>query len=591
MSGVRPSWRWLSAALLPLVLCAGPVEARRHALLIGVGNYTIEQWKLEGPGNDVDALERVLTAKWGFAAKDVEVLKEHKAVRGDVLAALRRLVSRSAAGDEVMIYFSGHGTSRRDPFRADRADSLGLSFGSGALLAYDAAYPDGTNDGMVVACRDLRPALHQLDTGGRKVFLVIDACYSGNAFRGVGDALKVGKGQGKSPPGQPDTRRDAALSSASGPYCTEAAQSTFPYRNLVFLGASSDAEKADEITAEDLAQGKAKTHDGKPASRLTDALIRVLDARQAADADGKGLSYGELYEAVRDRVVALGHIRNPHTPVMRPSLDDGVAGRGIRDAPVFGAGQPATGGKLPVLPAVETAPAARPTRYRIWSDDAQMMKLASAVATLEPVERERAEFILYRSLDVVARNGDYVTALQGNDEQSLREFADARGALGLLQSAASLGRRDLAFAIAPESSGDTFVEGDRVHFSLRGTRGGVPLVIGLDSQGRVTRQWPDPAHASARLKVGALVTTGDSEVGVPWGTDHVFAFEFDAPPEHYAALLDLRKDALNGDRGRLLLRALETSKGRFGYAYRSVRTQPDCRAHGSVSHLLCKDKP
>ena len=92
------------------------VHAENHALLIGIGKY--KKRTLEGPPYDVAALSRVLAAQYGFNRENIRTLINEEAVKYKILNELEQLTRRTRMGDRIFIYFSGHGTSRRDDLLA-----------------------------------------------------------------------------------------------------------------------------------------------------------------------------------------------------------------------------------------------------------------------------------------------------------------------------------------------------------------------------------------------------------------------------------------------------------------------------------------
>ncbi len=139
-----------------LVSVPAAAEPRRVALLVGIGQYADAAVPaLEGPAHDIAAVKTALQSHWGFQAADIEVLADAAASRKGILAALQRLETRSAAGDQVFIYFSGHGTSAND-----RDSGLPLPHTSGAFIPWDLR-TDQSAQAMVaqliVGQRDLQP--------------------------------------------------------------------------------------------------------------------------------------------------------------------------------------------------------------------------------------------------------------------------------------------------------------------------------------------------------------------------------------------------------------------------------------------------
>ena len=137
------------------VLVSSGAYAANHALLIGIGQYKTRT--LEGPPHDVAALRRVLASKYDFKRENILTLINQEAVKSRILNEIEQLAHITQPGDRIFIYFSGHGTSRRDDLM-----SLPLPHGSGALVPADfSGDPNQTIEKLmsqlIVGKRDLRP--------------------------------------------------------------------------------------------------------------------------------------------------------------------------------------------------------------------------------------------------------------------------------------------------------------------------------------------------------------------------------------------------------------------------------------------------
>ncbi len=143
-------------ASISVLLCAVVAAAqtpKRVALLVGVGDYR-QTSKLEGPANDVTALRDVLLRRWGFQAQDIRTLVDKQATRVNILAELVALANRSSANDEVLVYFSGHGTSALDA-GTQSAFSIPLPHSSGAFVPFDFEPQAGASRFIASASRAL----------------------------------------------------------------------------------------------------------------------------------------------------------------------------------------------------------------------------------------------------------------------------------------------------------------------------------------------------------------------------------------------------------------------------------------------------
>ena len=97
-------------------LAATGASAANHALLIGIGKYKTRT--LEGPPHDVAALRAVLVSKYNYHPENIRTLINQEAVKARILDEIKQLALRTRPGDRIFIYFSGHGTSRRDDLMA-----------------------------------------------------------------------------------------------------------------------------------------------------------------------------------------------------------------------------------------------------------------------------------------------------------------------------------------------------------------------------------------------------------------------------------------------------------------------------------------
>ena len=98
MSGARTI-----SVLLGLLLSSGEAWAERKALLIGNADYAARNADLNNPLRDIKRLKTVLE-KAGFSAKVAKNVNEPR-----FRATLNSFANRLSPGDEVFVYYSGHG--------------------------------------------------------------------------------------------------------------------------------------------------------------------------------------------------------------------------------------------------------------------------------------------------------------------------------------------------------------------------------------------------------------------------------------------------------------------------------------------------
>jgi len=180
---------WVVVPIL-VVLAAGldAEPVRRRALLIGINDYSASRladtrrhavpernWSnLDGALNDVALMRDLLVALYAFEPADIVALTDQQATRVAILRSLERLANETRRGDVVLFYFSGHGSQVRNSLSRE-ADTLDES-----LVPADSRL--GTSD---VRDKELRSIFGRILARGARLTIVLDACHSGSAARGL----------------------------------------------------------------------------------------------------------------------------------------------------------------------------------------------------------------------------------------------------------------------------------------------------------------------------------------------------------------------------------------------------------------------
>ena len=150
-------------------------EPQRRALLIGIDHYlppsgsikdgTVSD--LKGALNDVALMEKVLRSRFKFTDQELCILRDGEATRAGIVEAMRSfLIEPTRPGDQVFLYFAGHGSTFENTLS-----------------------PDGRDETIVPADRNRQvPDIHDkelhrllgqvLDRGG-ELTAAFDSCYSG----------------------------------------------------------------------------------------------------------------------------------------------------------------------------------------------------------------------------------------------------------------------------------------------------------------------------------------------------------------------------------------------------------------------------
>ena len=150
-------------------------KGERRALLIGIDEYQHVS-SLIGPVNDAKAMKSFITDHIGFDDSDIKMLLDSEATRDNILALIEDwLIDGTEDGDEVFLFFSGHGFQQPD-VNGDEADRLDET-----LVPVDVAVTkDGTATGMIT---DDEMAALMSHLSGRRVDVIVDACHSGTSTR------------------------------------------------------------------------------------------------------------------------------------------------------------------------------------------------------------------------------------------------------------------------------------------------------------------------------------------------------------------------------------------------------------------------
>lgn len=586
-----PSAKWLKTrlqlrlsareALLCAVLLWGAVwpalaETRRVAVLVGIGRYADAAiTPLEGPAHDVAAVKAALLSHWGFREADVRVLQDAAATRQGILSALQALEAQTAPGDHVFIYFSGHGTSAND-----KDSGLPLPHTSGAFIPWDLRTeqsPQAMVDQLVVGQRDLRPLFSRLDAGGRKLFVVSDSCYSGQAVRALG-----ARADGARLVPRFVSLKGLAPRSPVGTRSLRPAPEPYPYRQVFFIAAASDSEQAMDIRRDDLRV--LPTVDNQPHGALTDALLRALTGRLMLDRNHDGvIDHAEMFSAINTFMTPRGY---PHTPQVLPSAAEDPAR--MARVRVFD--------KNPVGAAFEPAPppgdaASVPREPVLASDTVRLRVDASAQAAREALQSldklvlgdtGGADFSLRADASnwqLLGPAGDLVLQAPLTQLPLVRRRLEA--ALWLRRLARQA-QPQTAFTLElqplPSTRGGSFVEGERVNLALRSQRTAHVLLLAVDPQGMVNVLYPyTPNEKGAHLADAVVLTPPrDSPITVtpPFGTDELLAIAFEQPPAFWGQLPQRGALALNSPLLAAIERAVSTAGVRVASAGALIRSLP-----------------
>jgi hypothetical protein len=194
--------------LLFIMLCLpfSLVAQQKHALLIGISDYpqyddTEASWAPIHGTNDIQLIAPILTEQ-GFV---INTLTNEAATRQAIDNSFKELESRVKAGNIVYIHLSGHGQAVEDE-DGDEADGWDEAF-----IPFDAerTYRENGYHGENHLLDDelngyLNSIRRKIGEEG-VVYVVLDACHAGSAYRGEedDDLYERGTNEGFSKTGKP----------------------------------------------------------------------------------------------------------------------------------------------------------------------------------------------------------------------------------------------------------------------------------------------------------------------------------------------------------------------------------------------------
>lgn len=205
----------------------------RSALLIGINDYTASRltriraaapdrdWpNLSGAVNDTIAMRELLVLLRGFDTRDIVTLNDQEATRTAILAAANALVATASKDDIVFFFYAGHGSQLKNS-KSDEPDKLDES-----IIPADSRR--GAPD---IRDKELRKIFNAILDRGARLTVIIDACHSGSAARGL---LTLARPRGI----RPDLR-DVADGGDYGPRPEN--------RGALVISAAHDDEEAREV--------------------------------------------------------------------------------------------------------------------------------------------------------------------------------------------------------------------------------------------------------------------------------------------------------------------------------------------------------
>ncbi|HEY2781591.1 MAG TPA: caspase family protein [Steroidobacteraceae bacterium] len=569
MTASMTAARRIASMLLLYLAFSGIAAARNVALLVAVGQFrdpALKSFELRGPAVDIDSVQQTLTAQWGFLPADVRTLRDQEATHERILSEISALEQRTAKGDTVLIYFSGHGTSAN----ADE-NSFDLPYATGAWVPYDLDYssPPAAKKSLVVGRRDLVPRLKRLDEGGRWVVVVSDSCYSGQVVRSFGQTFSHTRFL-------PLNSRDLGVAHVAAPISARPQPPPYPYQHVVLLSGASDSETGADISTPQALQ-QAPTLDGKYHGAFTDAFLRLLKGQLLPGA----FNYAQAREAMNS---FLEHRNFPQHPQLLPA---------IAEDPQDVGSNAFLGMNLPALPAIESsAPPALPAApaASAAARDVVHIRLEGVAAPLRAkIAAIPGVLIVETGGDLALRQtgaqlrlmgpaGDPVTTTTAGDPNLLKRIA----AQAWLNRSLPVGSDKLGLRADtdPGSRGNTYVQCESFIFEVRLKKPAFVMLLDLDSQGDLTVLYPAGPLERRLLPAGIATAIPGADpkdhivVTPPFGTDLVTVMAFEQQPAFFVDLTGAQRFATQGNRADALSKGLANASGAISVRQITVNTYP-----------------
>ncbi|MBK8326854.1 MAG: DUF4384 domain-containing protein [Moraxellaceae bacterium] len=294
----------------------------------------------------------------------------------------------------------------------------------------------------------------------------------------------------------------------------------YPYKNLVFISASSDAEVAADMGNSDAYL----TLDGKPHGAFTNAFLQVLNGSEATDTNGdKQLSYLEIRDATEKAIHKFknddGTQRYVQMPQILPSAKESNANIVYRS----------------LFDGKKTALASTPKLDTMVYVQLQNGLNASEIKQINGVSTEAsttADFIVIKdgkSYSLQTGAGDSV--VKNVTIEVIRERITAE--VWLKQQLKEL-KPSYGMRLETSKSAD-LIEEDTFVFNTQVQASSYILLFNIDVQGRVSVLYPvlpnelKPVVANTLLSVPSGTNKEVITVAAPFGVDTVVALAFPKP--------------------------------------------------------------
>ncbi|NUM37297.1 MAG: caspase family protein [Candidatus Brocadiae bacterium] len=149
------------------------------ALLIGIDIYpNMPQENLQGCKNDVFLIKNILMSRFSVPESNIHILTDEKATRSGILESwdiLLKKVQTHGPGARVLLFFSGHGSQKKDE-EGDEEDGKDET-----IVPSDSTFDEGKAD---ILDDEIEKYLEQLQKAKAYTTVIWDCCHSGTGVRG-----------------------------------------------------------------------------------------------------------------------------------------------------------------------------------------------------------------------------------------------------------------------------------------------------------------------------------------------------------------------------------------------------------------------
>ena len=495
-----------------LASAQGGLFAETHALLIGSGDYRSDQINdLEGPANDLAAMRRLVT---DLGAANLVVLSDEEVTRTSVEQALFELGRKAAAGDWIVLYYSGHGAQALAP-----GDEGGEKLQFVPLPGFD---PDRQDPKHFIVDKDFYAWLKTYVPRDVQILMIVDSCHSGTMQRAIrtelygytarNTLLRSGQPIELVPRPGPQFRTfDDVLPADDGIERTD-------LPNLIYFGASQDGQLALE-TALPSAGGESR---GLLTYAFEQGLTRPGSQadRPASDLDNDGIvSVEEMAAYLNGQVHLLSSYRQDSSAIF-PSEVGGQAL--LSETPSM------LEEKSTPLPKLRIAPS-------LPTEDIQgghPFEIVGSSASADFIWDRKDGLIFRRSGDLVAENA--------------RELSEVAGAIEKWQAMQALSplvaERVIRLNVEPNGFDWLHFPGDRLKLSLERIPGADDAAIhatifNIAPDGTVQLIYPLAGDAGIIPAGASGLDLLEVEVTPPFGAEHLVAVSTRGPAPYLRAAL------------------------------------------------------